>query len=328
MKNKKKIFIIIVVVILIVISTLVMYMIDKKRMENNKTVLFSTWGYDYVNPVESGEENIVIIKNGHINNESLIENFIEKANKKNNREMYLTIREYNSEDNYIENKLSFIPSESAQKADENELENTVINLIEQQNEYGKFIFTKQTNGNEIELNKELNAFNYELKRKTKDDVVSLYFNLKASLKEDDDLVVCSYSLESSNYTKKFNLNYSQENDNKIDTIIDKGEKAEYEFNVYTFDGSVSFTKGTDMVYTFDTALDQGVITIEDILEQSKIDTKYGVCKMLYYLDGGSTEYYYDDYTILKFNSLGGCKDLVIGPSGEIINKVDDLVKDK
>ena len=328
MKKKNMIFIIMAVIIVIVISILVMYMIDRKRMENNKPVLFSTWGYDYVTPVESGEENIVIIKNGHINNESLIENFIEKANQKNNREMYLTIREYNSEDNYIENKLSFIPSKSAQKADENESANTVINLIEQQNEYGKFIFTKQTNGNEIELNKELNTFNYELKRKTKDDVVSLYFNLRASLKEDDDLVVCSYSLESSDYTKKFNLNYSQENDNKIDTIIDKAEKAEYEFNVYTFDGSVSFTKGTDMVYTFDTALEQGVITIEDILEQAKIDTKYGVCKMGYYYDGGSTEYYYADYTILKFNSLDECKDLVIGPSGEIINKVDDLVKDK
>jgi len=50
--------------------------------------------------------------------------------------------------------------------------------------------------------------------------------------------------------------------------------------------------------------------------------------MGYYYDGGSTEYYYDDYTILKFNSLDGCKDLVIGPSGAIINEVDDMVKGK
>jgi len=328
MKKKNIIFITIIVIILIVILISAMYMIDRNRMENNKPVVFSTWGYDYAPPVEV-EGDMVIIKNGHINNENLIENFIENANQKNNQEMLLTIREYNSEDDYIESKISFIPSTSAQKTAENEMSNTLINLVEQQNEYGKFIFTKQTNGNEVEQNKELNAFNYELKRKTKEGVVSLYFNLKASFKEDDDLAICSYSLESSNYTKKFNLNYSQEYNNKIDTIIDKDEKTEYEFNVYTFDGGVSFTKGTDMVYySFDTALARGAITIEDILEQVKIDTEYGVCQMGYYYDGGSTEYYYDDYTILKFNSLDGCKDLVIGPSGAIINEVDDMVKGK
>lgn len=34
---------------------------------------------------------------------------------------------------------------------------------------------------------------------------------------------------------------------------------------------------------------------------------------------GSIEYRYKDYTILKFNSLDGNKDLIIGFSGEIIN---------
>lgn len=48
MKNILKISIIILVIILIVLGTI--YIIDKNRMNNNKPVLFSTWGYDYAPP--------------------------------------------------------------------------------------------------------------------------------------------------------------------------------------------------------------------------------------------------------------------------------------
>ena len=50
MKKILKIFICIVIIIIILIS--IAYLIDRKRMQDNKTVIFSTWGYSYAPPVE------------------------------------------------------------------------------------------------------------------------------------------------------------------------------------------------------------------------------------------------------------------------------------
>lgn len=55
------------------------------------------------------------------------------------------------------------------------------------------------------------------------------------------------------------------------------------------------------------------------LDQAKLDEKYGICETAFFSDGGSIEYRYKDYTILKFNSLDGNEDLIIGVSGIIIN---------
>ena len=74
-----------------------------------------------------------------------------------------------------------------------------------------------------------------------------------------------------------------------------------------------------MVYNLEDALKQKVITPNDILEQSKTDGKYGICDGDSYYDGGSMEYRYNDFTILKLNTLDGDKDLVIGMRGQIID---------
>lgn len=57
--NKKKIIkvlIIIFIIITLVLTTL--FIIDINRMKNNKQVLFSTWGFDYTNPIDLSEEKI------------------------------------------------------------------------------------------------------------------------------------------------------------------------------------------------------------------------------------------------------------------------------
>ena len=43
------------------------------------------------------------------------------------------------------------------------------------------------------------------------------------------------------------------------------------------------------------------------------------------LDGGSTEFMYEDYTILKYSTLDGLEDLVIGYKGQIINEVNRVI---
>ena len=74
-----------------------------------------------------------------------------------------------------------------------------------------------------------------------------------------------------------------------------------------------------MVYNLEDALSKKVITPDDILAQARIDTKYGICQSDAYYDGGSTDFMYKDFTILKLNTLNGDKDLVIGFQGQIID---------
>ena len=125
-------------------------------------------------------------------------------------------------------------------------------------------------------------------------------------------------MNSSNYTTKYELSYIQRKDLGIKEVGDNGE-----YKIKTFGGDVELTVEDDMVYTLDDAIKQGIITCDDILNQCKIDEKYGKCEKAYYSDGGSTEYLYNDYTILKLNTLNGDKDLIIGMHGQIINSYEN-----
>ena len=68
--------------------------------------------------------------------------------------------------------------------------------------------------------------------------------------------------------------------------------------------------------------------IDEILQQGKLDAKYGICEEAYYKDGGSIEYQYPKYTVLKYHSLDGNGDFVIGSTGaagQIINEVREVL---
>lgn len=56
---KKKIRIVFFVIILIILLLGIMYLIDRKRMKDNKPVIFSTWGYSYAPPatLASGQDD-------------------------------------------------------------------------------------------------------------------------------------------------------------------------------------------------------------------------------------------------------------------------------
>jgi len=55
---KKKIFIVVLVICLLGIILLGMYITDRIRMKQNKPVIFSTWGYQYVPPINLPENEI------------------------------------------------------------------------------------------------------------------------------------------------------------------------------------------------------------------------------------------------------------------------------
>lgn len=334
MKKRDSMIIISAIIIGVGIIVFTMYLIDMERMKHNYDVVFSTWGRDYepgiTNYYADNEDendvavtsNIVKIKNGKINNEDLIGKFIEETKSETIDEKKLIIQEYYSDNGYTENVLKFIPYIEKCKEDENET--TQVNIDEFKKQQGTFSF--KTGDFQHNITLEFNAFDYNLKRKVEDGVVRLYLKANTALiNNPEEQEICKYSLESSNYKKEINLNFYQRKDLGLDTINTYGE---YDFNIYTYGGDVSFTVDTDMLYTFETALEEKVVTVESILNQAKMDSEYGICREGYYSDGGSVEYLYDDYTILKFNTLDGRKDLVIGIKGQIINDVEDLLEEK
>lgn len=242
--------------------------------------------------------NNVIIKNGEIQNENLIDEFINNsADEK---------KELNIEYNDEVVKVKFTPKEE-------NYENNVGDGTFESNKkiYGYYSLTKNDeNIGEYPLN------TWYIRKKIKDNQVILRFDmiLAEYISEEKLPQICSYNILSSKYERKFELNYSQRKDLGIEEIYDNGE-----YKLKTFGGDVSVTIEEDMVYSLNDALNQGIITCEDIIAQANLDKEYGICDIGYYKDGGSTEYYYNRYTILKMNSLSGDNDLVIGMQGAIIN---------
>lgn len=115
-----------------------------------------------------------------------------------------------------------------------------------------------------------------------------------------------------NYTKSFDLIYNQSKDKEINLLY-KTEK----YSIKAFRGDVQILK-QNKIYSLTDALINNIITFNDILQQIDLDKKYGFCKVSEYLDEGSIEYLYENYTILEINEKNGKTDLVIGMKGSII----------
>ena len=142
----------------------------------------------------------------------------------------------------------------------------------------------------------------------------------------DEIVKIEDDINSSNYKKAdYNLSYYQRKDMGVKKIIDKNESAIYDFDIYTVGGDVNITIDGDMVYDFKKSLEENIITIDEILNQAKEDTKYGICEEGYYQDGGTTEYMYEEYTLIKYNTLDGNTDFVVAPKGDVRNQVDKIL---
>lgn len=99
-------------------------------------------------------------------------------------------------------------------------------------------------------------------------------------------------------------------------IVDKKTSDKYDYNVYVWNGDVKVLID-DKTYTLEEALDNEIITVEEIIAKAEKDIK----KPLVYRDGGSKEYHYEDYTIIKFNTLDGNKDVYIGNKKLSVNDV-------
>lgn len=265
---------------------------------------------------QRNNERIVIIIDGKIENENLIDEFINDTSRDTQKILKILEKEDENETNI---EITFIPKEVTKMNNENTWYEVSIPETneEYQKEYGYYIIS--INGEE---KARYDALRWQIKRTTQYGKVTLYFNTIADVTEYSN--ICEYDLEGSNYVQKFEITYNQRKDLGIKTIVDKDTSDQYDYNVCTFVGDVTITVNGDMVYSLEDALNQNIITAEDILEQARTDEKYGLCEEGYYLDGGSTEYLYSDYTILKCNTLDGNKNLYIGMKGQILSQINKI----
>ena len=97
-KHTKTIYMTIFGVVLLLIATLpTLFCIDITRMRNNEPVLFSTWGYEYVPPINLDVENM----------EKCIREYLVKEEEKN--------KHYNNEKSFAAMRTYFIDEKSEEK---------------------------------------------------------------------------------------------------------------------------------------------------------------------------------------------------------------------
>lgn len=105
----------------------------------------------------------------------------------------------------------------------------------------------------------------------------------------------------------FNSRYGRE----IKTIVKKNEIVNIRYNVYSYGGDV-FIKINDKKIELREALLNNKINMDEIIKKANIDLNTGKIKGDMYKDGGTMRYIYDNYTILKYNTLDGNIDMYIG----------------
>lgn len=110
--------------------------------------------------------------------------------------------------------------------------------------------------------------------------------------------------------KNFEILYTQ-NNSKLENVVNKNNSDTYKYNVYTYGGSV-LIKDDNAEYEFKEAIEKNIITIDEILNKAKEDSQNQICTEEIYYDGGSLQYRYSDYTILKYHERNGNEDIVIG----------------
>lgn len=282
-----------------------------------KTIAGAIFNYNEVN--NNANNDIIIIEDRKIQNENLLDTFLKNADNKEPSTLQINnILNGNTETITLE----YVPGENDIKNDTLS-ENTSVNSIapdrnwtseDYQKYYGYYKMTKN------DKEEKFDVYRWGIKRQTTENTVQVIFYtdyFKFDLLEIP--VIFEYNLDSSLYEKTYDLIYHGRKDLGIKQIAKTNQFDNIDYGLYTLAGDVTVTIEQDMVYSLEDALSQKIISVQSILDQAKEDEKYGICEELYYQDGGSIEYIYKDYTILKFNSLDGNRDLIIGFSGTIIN---------
>lgn len=267
--------------------------------------------------LKNNSKSIVIIKNGKITSENLIDDFINEASQGNESKLIIVIKEPKNKTNI---EVEFISKKNEESIDQEDIQSWIKrNVPDSEEDYQRIYgyYKLSINGEEKER---YNGFRWNIKRNTIDGIVKLIlFN---NTKNHQNVNICEYNLDNSNYEQKIKINYKHNKNSEIKTIINKNISNQYDCNIYTFGGDVIITMLNGSEYSLEDAVNENILSSKDILNQAELDEKYGMCEYRYYLDGGSVEYLYPTHTILKDRK----GDLYIGMNGEILSIINSIEK--
>lgn len=114
----------------------------------------------------------------------------------------------------------------------------------------------------------------------------------------------------------FDLVFNQTPGNVKKQIVDKKTNKNYDYNVYVFGGDVQIVIDSK-TYSLEDALNSNKITMDEIIAKANKDFPNAPS----YDDGGSIEYYYDNYKIIKFHTIDGNRDVYFGSESLSINDI-------
>lgn len=276
-KNILKIIIIIVIILLIIIGT--MYLMDLDRMRKGEEVIFSTWGVKYTTALKAdlNEYNSVSEKY------SKTIDITESTTSSDNGAINLENNEHSFFGKIIESSTNYIIVEPNKNEEERKSSDKIsIGL----GEYNDAIYMVGTNVKITYDGTIMESYPAQVKA------------TKIELKSVENFEILFYDKQ-------------PESDINVHKIVDKNETDKYEYDVYVYDGSVNIRiDGKD--YSLKEALLENKITMEEIIAKANQDEKDGKIEAEMYKDGGSMEYHYANYTIIKCHTLDGNRDVYIG----------------
>lgn len=178
----------------------------------------------------------------------------------------------------------------------------------------------------------VNEYDSSKYKLVKDNTPNVITNLKTyysldlkSIETNEVISICDYAEVKQMQKDKFKIQFTKDTENEGRTkILGKEEIDKYNYDIYSYKGKVSILIDGEEMSLRD-ALINNKITAQEILEKAHKDAKEdGIIYGDIYLDGGSGYYIYDDYSILKYNTLSGNKDLYIGVPSMNINDINKL----
>lgn len=110
-----------------------------------------------------------------------------------------------------------------------------------------------------------------------------------------------------------------ETNKKIHKIVDASETDKYDYSIYAWDVNVNIVINGEEISLRD-ALLQNKITMNEIISKANKDIQNPVT----YKDGGTIEYHYNLYTIIKMHTLEGKRDVYIGMPEMTLNSINEV----
>ena len=259
------------------------------------------------------EDDSITISNDKVYNLEKLDEFIENVNNVlYDNEISLKVNLYTMEGELVTKELTYVPVK------ENYDENYKNRKLIVKTDYGNDSYSSQGLVNEEYLMQP-----YKIERKFLKEGNLIQIILKRSdMSSDvqDEVELFEYELQNTDYIENNHIYYAQRKDMGVDKI-----NSEEDFDIYVIGGNVTIAKNNEEAKDFSEAIEAKYISIDEILKQAEVDSKYGVCRRGFYSDGGTIEYRYQDYTLIKANTLAGNKDFIIAPPNMIWSEISKIV---